>query len=32
MKHHIPLKYVPRIFYWALTFAVLYGISTTAYV
>ena len=31
MKNYIPLKIVPRIFYWALTFAILFGVSTTAY-
>ena len=31
MKYYIPLKWVPRIFYWALTFAILIGVSTTAY-
>ena len=28
---HIPLKIVPRVFYWALTFAFLFGVSQTAY-
>ena len=28
---HIPLKIIPRVFYWALTFAILFGVSTTAY-
>tara|TARA_B100001093_G_C26800405_1_gene1003114 strand:- start:1205 stop:1531 length:327 start_codon:yes stop_codon:yes gene_type:complete len=28
---HIPLKIVPRVFYWALTFALLFGVSQTAY-
>ena len=31
MKNYIPLKIVPRIFYWALTFAILFGVTTTAY-
>ena len=31
MKNYIPLKIVPHIFYWALTFAILFGVTTTAY-
>ena len=31
MKYYIPLKWVPRIFSWALLFAILIGVSTTAY-
>ena len=31
MKYYIPLKWVPRIFSWALIFAILIGVSTTAY-
>ena len=31
MKNYIPLKIVPRIFYWALTIAILFGVTTTAY-
>ena len=32
MKGHTPLKQVPRIFCWAVVFAILFGITTTAYV
>ena len=31
MKGYTPLKHVPRIFCWAFAFAILFGISTTAY-
>ena len=31
MKYYIPLKWVPRIFSWALMLAILIGVSTTAY-
>ena len=31
MKGHTPLKQVPRIFCWAVIFAILFGVSTTAY-
>ena len=31
MKYYIPLKWVPRIFSWALMFAILIGVTTTAY-
>ena len=31
MKNYIPLKIVPFIFYWALTFAILFERTTTAY-
>ena len=31
MKNYIPLKIVPRFFYWAITFAILFGVTTTAY-
>ena len=27
----IPLKWIPRIFSWSIIFAVLFGITTTAY-
>ena len=29
--NRLPLSWVPRIFCWAIAFAVLFGISTTAY-
>ena len=28
---HIPLKWIPRIFSWSIVFALLLGITTTAY-
>ena len=31
MKGYTPLKQVPRIFCWAFVFAILIGITTTAY-
>ena len=31
MKYYIPLKWVPRIFSWALMLAILIGVTTTAY-
>ena len=31
MKGHTPLKQVPRIFCWAVIFAILFGVTTTAY-
>ncbi len=31
MKGYTPLKQVPRIFCWALIFAILFGVTTTAY-
>ena len=29
--NRLPISWVPRIFCWAIAFAVLFGISTTAY-
>ena len=31
MKGYTPLKQVPRIFCWAVIFAILFGVTTTAY-